>query len=218
MVTGWTVLALDAWAAAAAGAAVAIGRSRAPVALNARTVPVAARTADRSEAARSGPAPPVLVSLGRRDRRRRRGHRFVPALGRRAGRLVPGPGPLRAQLRRRRVAFDGRRRGVRGRPEGFAGGPVRGAHRRHGRGRGDVSGRPAGLGAPGTRTRSDAGAGRDQIEDSGAGHAGGAGFVESVAWRRPPPRLLRRTDRWCGAGSRHPVRTAGSDRAADLRA
>src|SRR5918993_4285823 len=51
--TGWTAPALDAWGEVAA----AVGRSRAPAALSARTVPPDARTAERSVAAMSEPVP-----------------------------------------------------------------------------------------------------------------------------------------------------------------
>ena len=59
--TGWSAPTLVPWATAAdVGAA---GRSRAPAALNARTVPPEASTADRSAAA-SRELPPVLLRGG----------------------------------------------------------------------------------------------------------------------------------------------------------
>src|SRR3954466_14366377 len=75
---GATDAAIDAWATA--GAALGAGRSSAPAALSAMTVPPAARIAERSEAAISGPAPPPLR------------RRFAGAAGAAAPGAARGPG------------------------------------------------------------------------------------------------------------------------------
>src|SRR5436190_8907165 len=58
MATGWTEPALDACATAGAGEMA--GRSSAPAALSAITVPPAARMAESRDAAINGPAPPPV--------------------------------------------------------------------------------------------------------------------------------------------------------------
>ena len=88
-------------------AARAAGRSRAPAALSARTVPPEARTADRSAAATSDPAAAPAAARGRRRGPAAaasvRARTSVPGSG-----ATPAVGPVRAQfgprLRRRRCS------------------------------------------------------------------------------------------------------------------
>ena len=102
MATGCSAPAL----VAAGDVGAAAGRSRAPTALSARTVPPDARTADRSVAATSDPPPlpsrRVAARGGRGGGRGRR--RLVPALGGDGRDLIPGSSPVGARFRGRRVA------------------------------------------------------------------------------------------------------------------
>src|SRR4051794_10060391 len=157
MATGWTVPTLVACGTLADAGA---GRSSAPAAVSAATVPTDARTADRIDATTSepprrserlggttapgggggagGPVPRVGGTGGgsppRRDdglgRRRRRG-RLVPSFGSHGCGLAPRAGPVGARLRARRVACRRRAVGI----HGLGPGPGRAIRGRGGPGR-----------------------------------------------------------------------------------